>query len=286
MSCTRHRAHDTLNLTFPADYPDEQALTDYITQNRDGSVKVAQSSGPRDQPYQLEATTEQHSSGQPPHNTRSVVLKFFQDLGGAHPSIWYKAFNYNLGTKQPITFDNLFAPGTTPLDSIFPIVQRDLERQSPLGAAILPSTGLDPSHYQNFAITDDQLIFYFAPGEMLPAFAGPVRAQAPRNTIPPLGDLTPSLGRREAVNLTVAGGGHHSAIVADRHPDGIPGGRRKWIAVERVAIVRIEDQHRHTGHAVCGWPADNRVADAGTGQARCRQRDDVIAAPNLIGVIT
>ena len=175
-----------LKMTFPADYPDEQALTDYLTQNRDGFVNVAQSSGGRDQPYQMVASTEQYTAGQPPHNTRSVVLKFFQDLGGAHPSTWYKAFNYNLGTKQPITFDNLFAPGTTPLDSIFPIVQRELNRQNPLGAVILPSTGLDPSHYQNFAITDDQLIFYFAPGEMLPAVTGPGQAQVPRSAIPPL----------------------------------------------------------------------------------------------------
>jgi len=174
-----------LDLTFPADYPD-QALTDYVTQNRDGFVNVAQSSAPRDQPYQMEATTKQFVSGQPPHNTRSVVLKFFEDLGGNHPPTWYKAFNYNLATLRPITFDTLFAPGTTPLDSIFPLVQRDLESQNPLAAAILPSNGLDPSHYQNFAITDDQLIFYFAPGEMLPAFAGPARAQVARNAIPPL----------------------------------------------------------------------------------------------------
>ena len=179
----------TFTMTFPADYPDEQALTDYITQNRDGFVSVAQSSGSsggRDQPYQMEATTEQHFAGQPPHNTRSVVLKFFQDLGGSRPTTWYKAFNYNLGAKQPITFDTLFAPGTTPLDSIFPLVQRELAHQNALGAAILPSTGLDPSHYQNFAITDDQLIFYFAPGEMLPVFAGAAQAAVPRNAIPPL----------------------------------------------------------------------------------------------------
>jgi len=176
----------TLNMTFPIDYPDQQALTDYITRNRDGFVNVAQSSGGRNQPYQMETTTEQHTSGQPPHNTRSVVLKFFQDVGGARPSTWYQAFNYNLGKSQPITFDNLFAPGATPLDTIFPIVQRDLERQNALGAAILPSNGLDPSHYQNFAITDDQLIFYFAPGELLPAFAGPAQAQVPRTAIPPL----------------------------------------------------------------------------------------------------
>lgn len=176
----------TLSMTFPADYPDEQALTDYVTQNRDGFLNVVQTTGPRDQPYQLEATTEQHSSGQPPRDTRSVVLKFFQDVGGSHTSTWYKAFNYNLGSKQPITFDNLFAPGASPLDAIFPLVQRDLQRQNAVAAAILPSTGLDPSHYQNFAITDDRLIFYFAPGEMLPAFAGACQAQVPRSAIPPL----------------------------------------------------------------------------------------------------
>ena len=65
-------------------------------------------------------------------------------------------------------------------------MQRELGRQSGLGVTILPGSGLDSSHYQNFAITDDQLIFYFAPGEMLPAFAGPVQAQVPRNAIPPL----------------------------------------------------------------------------------------------------
>ena len=88
--------------------------------------------------------------------------------------------------KYPKTFDNLFVPNTSPLEAIFPLVQRDLERQNALSAAILPSTGRDPSHYQNFAITEDQLIFYFAPGEMLPAFAGPCEAQVPRNALPPL----------------------------------------------------------------------------------------------------
>jgi hypothetical protein len=175
-----------LNMAFPADYPDEQALIDYVMQNRDGFISVAQATGPRDHAYQMDATTEQQFAGQPPHNTRSVVLKFFQDVGGSRTSTWYKAFNYNLGSKQPITFDTLFAPNTNPLDAIFPLVQRDLQRQNVAGAAILPSNGLDPTHYQNFAITDDQLIFYFAPGEMLPAFAGPCQAQVPRNAIPPL----------------------------------------------------------------------------------------------------
>lgn len=176
----------TLDMTFPADYPDEQALTDYITQNRDGFVNVAQGSGRRDQPYQMDASNEQHSAGQPPHNTRSVVLKFFQDLGGARPSNWFKAFNYNVTAKTPITFDTLFAPNTNALDTIFPIVQRELERQSGLGVAISPGAGHDPTNYQNFAITDDSLIFYFAQGELLPSFAGATQVQVPRSAIPPL----------------------------------------------------------------------------------------------------
>ncbi|CFR93185.1 putative secreted protein [Mycobacterium tuberculosis] len=50
----------------------------------------------------------------------------------------------------------------------------------------MPSTGLDPAHYQNFAITDDSLIFYFAQGELLPSFVGACQAQVPRSAIPPL----------------------------------------------------------------------------------------------------
>lgn len=176
----------TLDMTFPLDYPDQQALTDYLTQNRDGFVNVAQSSGSRGTPYQMDVTSEQQHSGQPPHGTQSVVLKVFEDLGGPRPSTSYKSFNYDLDGHKPITFDTLFAPGSKPMDAIYPIVQRDVGHQNGLGAAILPSAGLDPSHYQNFAITDEDLIFYFAPGEMLPPFAGAIQAPVPRSAIPPL----------------------------------------------------------------------------------------------------
>ena len=33
-------------------------------------------------------------------------------------------------------------------------------------------SGLDSSHYQNFATTDDDVICYFANGELLPPLAG------------------------------------------------------------------------------------------------------------------
>lgn len=178
-----------LNMTFPTDYPD-QALTDFLIQNRDGFVSVAQTSsqtsGPRDVPYQMEVTSEQYHSGQPPTGTRSVVLKVFEDLGGPRPSTFYKSFNWDLAGQKAITFDTLFAPNAKPLDAIYPIVQREVGKQTGLGAAILPGSGLDAAHYQNFAITDDELIFYFAPGELLPSLAGASQVHVPRNAVPPL----------------------------------------------------------------------------------------------------
>jgi hypothetical protein len=179
----------TLSMTFPVDYPD-QSLTDFLSQNRDGFVNVAQTSsqtsGPRDVPYQMEVTSEQYRSGQPPAGTRSVVLKVFEDLGGPRPSTFYRSFNWDLAGQKAITFDTLFAPNTKPLDAIYPIVQREVGKQTGLGAAILPGSGLDASHYQNFAITDDELIFYFAPGELLPSLAGASQVHVPRNAVPPL----------------------------------------------------------------------------------------------------
>ena len=188
-TCHVHAANSTytLDMKFPLDYSDEQALTDYLSQNRDGFVNVAQTSGTRDVPYQMEVTSEQYHSGQPPSGTRSVVVKVFEDLGGPRPSTSYKGFNYDLGAQKPITFDTLFAPNSKPLDSIYPIVQREVGRQTGFGAVILPGSGLDSSHYQNFAITDDELIFYFAPGELLPAsIAGATQVHVPRNAVPPL----------------------------------------------------------------------------------------------------
>ncbi|ORV39579.1 hypothetical protein AWC02_19540 [Mycolicibacter engbaekii] len=177
----------TLDMRFPVDYPDQQTLTDYLVQNRDGFLTVAKSTGSRDMPYEMDATSEQHRSGQGAKGTQSVVLKIFQDLGGPQASTWYQAFNYDLTTRKPITFETLFAPNSKPLDTIFPIVQRDLERQTGVPAILISSgSGLDPAHYQNFAITNDEVIFYFSPGELLPMSAGATSVKVPRTAIPPL----------------------------------------------------------------------------------------------------
>jgi hypothetical protein len=130
----------------------------------------------------MDVTSETFSSAQ----TQSVVLKIFQDVGGAHPTTWYKAFTYDLGQRRPVTFESMFPAGTKPLDAIFPIVRSELERQTGLIGVISPGDGMDPSHYQNFAITDDAVIFFFGQGELLPSDAGATSASVPRMSLPPL----------------------------------------------------------------------------------------------------
>lgn len=176
----------TMDLRFPTDYADEQAVLDYLTQNRDGFTNVAQTPAVRNVPYEMDVTTQSFRSGPPNAGTQSVVLKLFQDVGGAHPTTWYKAFTYDVAHRKPVTFESLFAPDANAVAAIFPVVQRDLERQTGLTGVIATSDGLDPSHYQNFAITDDAVIFFFGQGELLPSDAGATSASVPRAVLPPL----------------------------------------------------------------------------------------------------
>ncbi|AQT80913.1 DUF3298 domain-containing protein [Mycolicibacterium litorale] len=176
----------TMDVRFPTTYADEQSVVDYVTQSRDGFINVAQTPDSRNLPYEMDITTQSFASGPPTAGTQSVVLKLFQDVGGAHPTTWYKAFSYDVGGRKPLTFDMLFAPDPKPLTTIFPLVQRDLERQTGLTGAIAASDGLDPSHYQNFAVTDDAVVFFFGQGELLPSDAGATSVSVPRAAIPPL----------------------------------------------------------------------------------------------------
>ena len=171
-----------MDIRFPLGYPDEQAIIDYLTQARAGFVNIAQSPGSLNLPYEMDVTAQSFRSRQ----TQSVVLTLFQDVGSAHPTTWYKSFTYDLDRGTPVSFDTLFAPGSKPLDTIFPMVERQLEQQTGLTDAVSPSAGLDPSHYQNFAITDESLIFFFGRAELLPSYAGEASVALSRSEVPPL----------------------------------------------------------------------------------------------------
>ena len=147
---------------------------------------MAKSSTPRDQPYALDITSTTYGSSIPPRGTEAVVLKTYQNSGGAHPEISYKSFNWDQAYRKAITFDTLWQPDADPLPVVDPIVQADVQKQLGEPLTIVPSAGLDPANYQNFAITNDGVIFFFSQGTLLPEAAGAVQVLVPRAAIDPM----------------------------------------------------------------------------------------------------
>jgi Protein of unknown function (DUF3298) len=182
-ACHVHTASSsyTVDFSFPLDYPDAQPLTDYLTQERVDFVNFVQTRPPRGFPYELEAKGTTYRSGTPASGTQSLVFEVYSESGGAHPTTSYHAFNYDLGKGVPITFDTLFKPDTKPLEVLDPIVGRELEKR---GHEIPPRfNDLGVKAYQNFAITDDAVIFFFTQGLVLAQVDGPLEVSVPRTEL-------------------------------------------------------------------------------------------------------
>jgi hypothetical protein len=186
-----------IDLRWSIDYPDDQPVTDYLIQNRDKVVNGSQGPGPNYLPYQMIVTSETFRSGQPVrtipeyaqpwHGTQSLVLLNIQSLGDDKAGGRYKSFTFDFDKNHPITYDNLFPPGTNPMDSIYPAVAAELDRQFvSRHFQLSPRVGRDPAHYQKFAVTDQTVIFYFDVGELLPPEAGYFFAPVSRANLPPL----------------------------------------------------------------------------------------------------
>jgi hypothetical protein len=173
----------SMTISYPVGYPDVQPVFDYVKQTRDGFLNVAKMPDSRAMPYELDTTETEFNSTVPPRSTQSVVFKTYQGVGGAHPTTFYKSFNWDQGLRRPITIDNLFREGTAPFPIIFPLVQAEVDKQLGQQVAIDPSVGLDPTKYENFAITNDQLIFFFSQGDVLPEAAGALQVAIPRGPV-------------------------------------------------------------------------------------------------------
>ncbi len=150
-----------ISMVFPANYPDEQKIIDYLTKVNADYISARGPLGALKSPTALKVTGTRYNSGPSPTGTQSVVTEVYQNLGGAHPLTWYKSFNYNLATQQPVTFDALFRPESQPLQTILPLVQKTLATRYGAAVAIPPDTGLQPANYQSFAITDKAIVFFF-----------------------------------------------------------------------------------------------------------------------------
>jgi hypothetical protein len=168
-----------IGFNFPVDYPDQQTLTDYLTQERDEFIDFVADAPPRGFRYHLAARATAYHSGTPTSGTVSLVFNRGSDTG-AHPVTHYDAFTYDLGKGVPITLDTLFKPGTQPVEVLDPIVRRELEKKSQGQESPMPDNTLGARMYEDFAITDEAVIFFIGQGAWLSQLGGPQEISVPR----------------------------------------------------------------------------------------------------------
>lgn len=176
----------TVNISFPTSYPDMKSVAEFVSKTRDDFLNTAKASTPRDNPYALDITASTFNSRVPPRGQESVVLTVYRNTGAAHPSTSFKSFDWDQAYRKPITYAALWQPEKDPLPVVFPAVQADLQKQTGQPVPISPAAGLDPANYQNFAITNEGVIFFFSQGTLLPEAAGATQALVPRSVIDPL----------------------------------------------------------------------------------------------------
>lgn len=190
------QASYVVDIRYDTDYPDDGPVTDYLIRNRDDLINTARTSDGENLPYAMTVTSETFRSGQqtrttveygqPWHGTITLVLKNFRE-DNKSALTKYKSFTFDYDANRPVTFDNLFVPGSNPIDAIYPAVATEMERQQVARKFRLStSVGRNPDLYRNFAITDDSVIFFFDTSQIMPEEAGYFFAPVSRAKLPPL----------------------------------------------------------------------------------------------------
>jgi hypothetical protein len=174
-------ARYTIDISYPLDYPERKAVSDFVSADRTEFLDWVAETGSdlpgRRYSYDVDANTYQ--STRP--TTTSLVLTIGDDTGAAHeahPATSFKSFTYDLAKQTPVTFDTLFLSSADVIDALTPRVRESYAA---------PMLELLPSDCQNFALTDDAVIFFFGEGQLIPADnTGPREISVPRSELAPL----------------------------------------------------------------------------------------------------
>ncbi|PND58155.1 immunogenic protein MPB64 [Mycobacterium sp. ENV421] len=216
----------SVNISIPLDYPDQKSVADYISQTRDAFLSTAKSGAPSGTPATLSIKATEYNSAIPPRGTQAVVFTVTQNVGGGPSTTTYKAFNWDQSYRKAITYtaapdDKQNTPlwrVDDPLKTVAPIVASELQQQlappppppaapptqpgqpvtttpssttsttppPPPPLAFVPGALYNPANYQNFAVVNDGVIFFFDQGALLPASAGALHVLVPRSAIDPM----------------------------------------------------------------------------------------------------
>jgi hypothetical protein len=214
----------TVNISIPLDYPDQKSVADYVSQTRDAFLNTAKSGAPGSTPNSLTMTPTEYSSSVPPRGTQALVFKVVQNTGSAQPQTTYKAFDWDQSYRKAILYtaapdDKQSTPlwrVDDPLKTIGPLVQADLQQQLAPPPPVAPPTPpaqqgqpaaatstttapppptplpivsgalYNPANYQNFAVLNDGVMFFFDQGLLLPSSYGALQVLVPRSAIDPM----------------------------------------------------------------------------------------------------
>jgi hypothetical protein len=179
-TCHAHIENDTytVDFRFPVDCPDQG--DDRRADTTAGRLHRLDHKDAEHVSPELDGIGHDYRSGAMSSGTQSLVLTIGTSAG-VHPVTTYRSLNYDLSKHAPITFDTLFRPGAQPTAVLNPIVQRELDRHGATGALTLEDLGAKA--YENFAITDDAVIFFFDQDGLLPHERGSLTVEVPRTEL-------------------------------------------------------------------------------------------------------
>jgi hypothetical protein len=170
----------TIDMRFPTTYPDQQALQAFLTQQRDDFVDFVSERPRSGVPFALDAQSKTYRAGTSTAGTESLVFTVYSQSGAAHPVTSYHSFTYDLTKKAPVTFESLFKPGTKPVAVLDPLVSRSLADRRADSVAQVGDNTVGARMYEDFALTNDSVIFFLSQGLWLPQAAGPQEVRIPR----------------------------------------------------------------------------------------------------------
>lgn len=106
----------------------------------------------------------------------TLIFTIYDYTGGAHGNTTFQTFTYDAVTGEVYGLFDLFQEEFDPMPTLSSLVQSQLlATMGDMTDAdwIAAGTGEDPANYQNFALTDTDLIFYFPPYQVAAYAAGP-----------------------------------------------------------------------------------------------------------------
>lgn len=114
----------------------------------------------------------------------SVVYSIYSYTGGANGTGFYQTLVYDATNQLPLTLDDVFVEGYLP--TLAALVREKLTVQ--LAEMSDPTfidfgTSDDPNNFRSFALTNDELIFFFDEYQVAPGAAGPQELHIPLSEV-------------------------------------------------------------------------------------------------------